>query len=57
MELENDAFQIIIEEESNRTQKKLLPDDLFNQTTIFDRREKELQIIDKQAINDKMEQR
>jgi hypothetical protein len=57
MELENDAFQIIIEEESNRTQKKLLPDDLFNQTTIFDRREKELQVIDKQAINDKMEQR
>ena len=57
MELENDAFQIIIEEESNRTQKKLLPDDLFNLTTIFDRRKKELQLIDKQVINDKMEQR
>jgi len=39
MELENDAFQIIIEEESNRTQK-LLPGDLFNLITIVDRKEK-----------------
>jgi hypothetical protein len=41
MELENDAFQIIIEEESNRTQKKLLRDDLFRLTKIVDRKETE----------------
>jgi hypothetical protein len=56
MELENDAFQIIIEEESNRTQK-LLPGDLFSLTTIVDQRETEFSMIDKQAINDKMKQR
>lgn len=58
MELENDAFQIIIEEESDRTQKKkLLPDDLVSLTTIVDRKETEFRMIDKQAINDKMKQR
>ena len=41
MELETDAFQIIIEEESKRTQekkKKLLRDDPFRLTTIVDRK-------------------
>jgi hypothetical protein len=56
MELENDAFQIIIEEERNRTQK-LLPGDLFNLATIVDRKETEFRMIDKQASNDKMKQR
>lgn len=39
MELNSDAFQIIIEEENNRTEK-LLRGDPFNQTTIVDRKEK-----------------
>ncbi len=56
MELENDAFQIIIEEERSRTQK-FLPSDLCNLTTIVDRKETEFRMIDKQAINDKMKQR
>lgn len=39
MELETDAFQIIIEEKSNRTgKKKLLRDDPFSLTTTVDRK-------------------
>ena len=51
MELETDAFQIIIEEESNRTgkKKKLLRDDPFSLTTMVDRK-KNPELTNKQSM-------
>lgn len=56
MELETDAFQIIIEEESNRTGKKN-----FSVTThsvyqqwLIEKKPSEFSMIDKQAIIDNM---